>query len=108
MGNGVFANRLVTVVTFYMIATPSTLLLSERSSNQLTLKPCACPHGEDRRHARTSRIDFLTVRGLEFDPSSKYQPYESPDGTDTPAPWICQSEAQSQNSRSIGRKRRRR
>jgi len=42
MGNGVFANRLVTVVTFYMIATPSTLLLSERASNQLTLKPCAC------------------------------------------------------------------
>jgi PAS domain-containing protein len=32
--------------------------------------------------------------GLEFDPSSKYRPCESPEGIDTPEPWICQSEAQ--------------
>jgi hypothetical protein len=43
----------VTVVTFYMITTPSTLLLSERSSNEPRFWPCAsCDTTAARRNPK--------------------------------------------------------
>jgi hypothetical protein len=51
----------VIVVTFYMITTPSTLLLSERSSNEPRFRPCAsCDTNAARRQNSIDNSYFRT------------------------------------------------